>query len=712
MQLEIAKLVSAKLSERIISSGVLENPDDVLMGKIFYIIDIPLPQIAGEPVEKTIIDVLKHEYFSTEKRLPIYQFEDSVKQVNAALSELAESSNNEWIGHIHATLALWAGDEIFITYAGRAVAYLVRKENLISIIDQTSPDRRVLVHKTFANMISGQLSANDIIVLGNYEISRHFSPQFLSQAISETPSQTVNRMIQAVRRLNLKYVTAIIAKTTEEKVLEESEDLNVSRIDDGQLILDMGEPVPINLAKNNSNKNSGNTIQKYRVALSDHAHNFLKKLKELIKIKNVVSEKKPDIYFDDSEKAAPANEIAPPIHQRSAALKVNNNLNRASKHSKRLANLWWHKIQHAPRNAILGMIIIIVLTVAYTSYVRIKNHQNSTSISDEQLNSKITEITILFQSAQAASKDQPEVSRSSLITAKQLLQSIENSTKNNEAINTLRNQTNDLLNQINRASIIATDQKERVASGTDHFIVVGQYLFSSQQNKNSLYRQILGRNEEPQSVVQLPDKSTLITMVYREKEHQITYATSNGKIYNYQTDGKSTNTELKSPGGNAWPEIQSVTWYQNNMYILEKSTGIIWKYLSSDGITFSSKQKYIIDEYLVKNGALSITADGYVYILYQDGNLAKMSKGKNQTIANINLPQPDSTLINPSSIYTDDVATSIFLTEQNRLIEISKDGQYVHQYILPNSTIKASFMIPKTKKAWVLFDNFVVDVQL
>jgi len=201
-------------------------------------------------------------------------------------------------------------------------------------------------------------------------------------------------------------------------------------------------------------------------------------------------------------------------------------------------------------------------------------------------------------------------------------------------------------------------------------------------------------------------------MIYREKERQITYATSNGKLFNYQTDGKNSNTELIAPTNSTWPEAQSIAWYQNNLYILEKNTGIIWKFLSSDGINFSSKQQYIVDQNLVKTGSLSIATDGFVYLLYQDGSIAKMSKGKNQTFNKLILPPPTNTLNTPFNVYTDDVTNSVFLIEQNRIIERTKDGQYVHQYILPTSTIKATYISPKVKKAWILYDNFVDDTQL
>jgi hypothetical protein len=69
-----------------------------------------------------------------------------------------------------------------------------------------------MAHKTYANMVSGQLSDEDFLIFGNSEVSRHFSPQFLTQAAQNSATSTIQSMYQAGRRLNLKNIATIVAK--------------------------------------------------------------------------------------------------------------------------------------------------------------------------------------------------------------------------------------------------------------------------------------------------------------------------------------------------------------------------------------------------------------------------------------------------------------------------------------------------------------------
>ena len=76
--LQAALLATSKVAERTLASGVLEHPSDPRYGKIMFVIDIPLPLIVGEAVEKAIVSTIKEEYFETERRSPLYQFEDTI----------------------------------------------------------------------------------------------------------------------------------------------------------------------------------------------------------------------------------------------------------------------------------------------------------------------------------------------------------------------------------------------------------------------------------------------------------------------------------------------------------------------------------------------------------------------------------------------------------------------------------------------------------
>ncbi|MBU3978900.1 hypothetical protein KKE68_04340, partial [Patescibacteria group bacterium] len=110
--------------------------------------------------------------------------------------------------------------------------------------------------------------------------------------------------------------------------------------------------------------------------------------------------------------------------------------------------------------------------------------------------------------------------------------------------------------------------------------------------------------------------------------------------------------------------------------------------------------------------AQSLSIDGSIWILMQDGKILKFTRGESEnfTITGLNKP-----LKNPSKIFTDRNTDSLYILDNGngRILILDKNGQYQNQYnadILQNA--KDFEIIEKDQKALILTEDKIWEIPL
>lgn len=727
MTLSLARLATIRTSERTLSSGVLSHPTDSLYGKILYIIDIPLPLVVSEAVERTILETIKQEYFEASRKNAVYQFEDCLKQVNLALAELAESGQSDWVGHIHAILALWSENELFITHTGRILGLVARGESIVSLVEPSQYDRRILIHKTFANLTSGQLVENDVLILGNGEMSRHFSPQFLSTAAEMTPFKAVQSMFNTAQRLNLKFITAIVAR------VENNDEDEIDTAETPTVLLENNR-ISGAVTRNVPRAVSKAGVQVRSAIGSVPWGTFLERAKESAKrgvatirphlqsgVRNLKSAEKVAVEYDEdsnapqnlpSETESSALSILQPQLIRSSGQKIGH---RGQKYLRQTTSFIAQFSQKYSgkfsRKMLLATSVLLIVVVAGTSYRHA--HPSKTSIASltGADKTKVDATLALLKDATALAEKQPDDARAKLQTVNDNLNSLANVRGINETVGSMRSDSQTLLAKLNNITYIETNAGEPLANNTAQIAVIGQYLFTTQTKSGTLFRQTLGKKETPSSIYSVP-KGTIVSLSVVEETRQIILTTDDKHIYRVSIENTPSGIEIAAPDADGWPAIQSLAWYQSNLYILEQGTGKIWKYSARDSSHYAGKQLYLATASLEDATARAITSDGYMYVLYADGHITKLLKGAPQSFGPLSIPKPDSVITNSGALFASAAATTLFIQDKNRLIESTKDGQFVRQYVLRSGTIRQSFVSPINKRAWVVVDSTLIETSL
>lgn len=126
--------------------------------------------------------VLKKEYFINPKRALSESLDAALHKVNVALSEIAKHGNINWLGHLDAAICVLEKNNLHFSVSGQANIILSRKETFNIISDGLSaetPDPHPL--KTFLNVASGRLEAEDRLIITSREVFSLFTIEQLKK---------------------------------------------------------------------------------------------------------------------------------------------------------------------------------------------------------------------------------------------------------------------------------------------------------------------------------------------------------------------------------------------------------------------------------------------------------------------------------------------------------------------------------------------------
>lgn len=161
---------------------------------------------------------------------------------------------------------------------------------------------------------------------------------------------------------------------------------------------------------------------------------------------------------------------------------------------------------------------------------------------------------------------------------------------------------------------------------------------------------------------------------------------------------------------NAWTDIGGFGAYMGNLYLLDKKTNQIYKFIKSN--SSYTKATYFPTEEKSMSNAVSLAIDGSIYVLQTDGNVEKFTKGKKETFSLSGLPLP---LSSPQKIATDLETQNIYILDpnNNRIVVVNKTGAFQTQYQSPHIKQATDFEVnEKDKTILILSQNKIYKVQM
>ncbi|MCB9102106.1 MAG: hypothetical protein H6632_21400 [Anaerolineales bacterium] len=122
--------------------------------------------------------------------------------------------------------------------------------------------------------------------------------------------------------------------------------------------------------------------------------------------------------------------------------------------------------------------------------------------------------------------------------------------------------------------------------------------------------------------------------------------------------------------------------YFGNFYVLDPQANVLLRYLPTvDGYNAPPQSYFAANVPVDLSNAVDLAIDGAVYVLYQDGRIAKFQGGQP---AEFNVTGLDVPFNNPVAIFTkpDEDVQHIYIADagNHRVVQLNKDGSFVRQF--------------------------------
>jgi len=177
--------------------------------------------------------------------------------------------------------------------------------------------------------------------------------------------------------------------------------------------------------------------------------------------------------------------------------------------------------------------------------------------------------------------------------------------------------------------------------------------------------------------------------------------------------GSKSEQKIVIPTDSEWGEISQVATFGNNIYLLDKGLGEIWKYSATDTGYADRKRWFGAGIVLDLSRVVDWVVDGDIWLLTSSGKLEKYSRGAPASFVMTGFPSESETggFVDPAALTI--VEDKIYILERGakRVVSLDASGKYVEQYVSEDFG-KASDLMIYEGNGYVLVDNVIKEWEL
>jgi hypothetical protein len=177
-----------------------------------------------------------------------------------------------------------------------------------------------------------------------------------------------------------------------------------------------------------------------------------------------------------------------------------------------------------------------------------------------------------------------------------------------------------------------------------------------------------------------------------------------------RVDNGSKKASVVTKPDNELGDVEDIYGFSNNVYLLALNQ--IWKYIPAEG-GYSNKRAYLAEGTKVDfNNALRLQIESSVYVLKQNGEILRFTKGEADNFSYNGL---DKNVNSPKSFFVSSDTDNLYLLDSgnSRLLVLSKTGQFIKQYQGDKFASASDLVVDETlKRAYVLDNNQIFQTDL
>jgi len=173
-----------------------ENIEEKSLGNLYIIGEVVnLPENSSYIVN-LLASIIKKEFYSNKKRTTLESLEASLNKANSTLSDLTEQGNVAWIGNLNMTCAAHRQKELHLSQTGKIKTLLIRNGQIKDIGKNVIADEKPHPFRTFANIASGELELNDLVLFATPGLFNILSTEKIRQMSSSENFEEFSNEIQ------------------------------------------------------------------------------------------------------------------------------------------------------------------------------------------------------------------------------------------------------------------------------------------------------------------------------------------------------------------------------------------------------------------------------------------------------------------------------------------------------------------------------------
>jgi cell division protein FtsB len=727
LKTKFAKIISReRLPSRLLFCGFYhpEEAKPASMGDIFYFLEIVSPWFPNTSVAQTVIKTIVENYYQQSSLETALNLEITLKEVNARIAEVAAEGDNDWVSNLNGIIGVVKNGELHFSQVGSLVGYMIREKKIVQITENKSLKQRVSPLRVFEQLTSGELIPGDRLIFANSQLLNHISPERLRTSFqTEQIEVGLEEIFRQLKKTKAKEINTLVFEANSQDEFSKKMLSNCPDVFYLDLPLD-------------------SRLLRYRKA----AGPYLKKSAELAKIgfeKSKIAYKKSKQYYHDrirpkareiyhKGKETTINGLKSTNHKIAPAIKSISNGKAISKikyttrpYLKTTGTFWGKTLRiirpyfgnvrqiFNPKNRkflYIGL-AIIVLTFAFLK-IRSNNQAQVDLRHQEEVAAAFEEGKNTYSQALVdIGLNRNDVGFSKLLLAQELAKKALESDFNRSEVETL---LSNIQQKIDEISITKRVSAEYLFA--ENLMVVPKIILYSNNNlyliseagEIALYNI---KTKEGKTVASLPEGSgKVITAAAANAIDQIYVLTDGYKMYSYSNEDRVITALEISDDAGKWEESTTIAEYAQNIYFLDSQAGVVWKHIPSDN-GYSKGHDYLDTVNGSIKNAVDMVIDGDIFILLPDGTIRRFSRGilEESTTAK-GLPMPNSTIESPSQLLpAGQGKIFLFDRQHNRLVLLSRNGDYQSQITTDVGTIEAVTINNKAQKIWLLISGKIYE---
>jgi hypothetical protein len=680
------------------------------MGNVYALIEILNPWHPNAQIGQTIINTFSKEYFCQSNTNELINFENSLKKVNEKLVEITQRGETDWIGKINAVLFIIKDNKLHLAYTGKVKAYLHRSTQILPIVGPQDTYTYNHPLKTFSSVISGELKLNDKIFFSTNLLFDYIDSVKLQQILTQKDIYDIGLEIASIyRSRNLRHGNSILIEMSA-----------ISKTD-------IEKPEVIYLDQEQYAVFQQNLKKYYEIFtnsllnMTDHTKKYLSKSKKYYnetllpqgkKFYNNTKQFAHTKLSNNSNKQA-KKDHSPTTPQTSPTI---NYYNQSSKkvllYLKKISDfvnrqirkiIPFIKTSFKPKNKsktfIIIAIVLLLLFIANIGYIKNINSNKTniiktTELLDELENKK--DDALLAQ----LSNDQ-ELAQNILIEIMDQLNSIQFDKSLQNRVDKLKEEISIEIDKTTKTTRLSNVQYS-IDLDNFHTFDIGLSSIIAADSQNTIFSIFENEEQSTKKISSIPNSEGSIISI-TSKDNLFYIYTNKQKLFILD---ESNNLNPVQTEDNNWKNAITIKTYLSNIYLLDSNIGQIYRYTDSqDG--FSKSSESINPNNVDIKNSIDMAIDGYIYILKEDGNIIKTLQGKPDAFNVNSIPRPNTEISDPKKIFTNQSIESIYILDGNRILELSKNGNFISQFAFEESIkdIKNFHINPKIKEIYILENN-------